>query len=62
MGFIIFLVLFFVYLIHKSISNPIIHLARVAKSIGDGDYSVDMKDVLKSSDSRSEIGLLAQTF
>ena len=62
MGFIIFLVLFFVYLIHRSVSNPIVRLANAAKSIGSGNYLVDMGDIIKSSSSRSEIGLLAQTF
>lgn len=59
---IILLVLFFVYLIHTRISNPIIRLARIAKEIGNGNYLVDTRGVTKSSDSRDEINLLAQTF
>lgn len=63
MGIIILLVLFFVYLIHTRISNPIVRLARVAKDIGAGNYMIDMKDIITpSSGSKDEIGLLGQTF
>jgi len=62
MGVIILLVLFFVYLIHTRISNPIIRLARIAKAIGNGNYAVDMKDIVVSVSSRDEISLLGQTF
>lgn len=63
MVIIILLVLFFVYLIHTRISNPIVRLARVAKGIGAGNYMIDMKDIITpSSGSKDEIGLLGQTF
>lgn len=63
MGVIILLVLFFVYLIHTRISSPIIRLARIAKEIGGGNYTVDTKDIITpSTGSKDEIGLLGQTF
>ncbi|NDK19715.1 PAS domain S-box protein [Candidatus Gracilibacteria bacterium] len=62
MGALILLVLFFVYLIQKGISNPIVRLARVANEIAGGNYLIDMSETEKDSQSQDEIGTLAKTF
>lgn len=61
-AFMIFLVLFFVYIIHTRISKPLTRLAQAAKEIGSGNYLVDMENIATSISSRDEINLLAQTF